>query len=74
MGRPGIFGNPFRVGDEGIATAVEAAAAYEAWMSRPQQAWLVNLARGVLRGRNLACWCGLDKACHADVLLRIANE
>jgi hypothetical protein len=27
-----------------------------------------------LRGRDLACWCPLDHPCHADVLLRIANE
>ena len=27
-----------------------------------------------LRGHNLACWCPLDAPCHADVLLRIANE
>jgi hypothetical protein len=26
-----------------------------------------------LRGKNLACWCALDKPCHADVLLKIAN-
>lgn len=26
-----------------------------------------------LRGKNLACWCGLDQACHADVLLELAN-
>lgn len=26
-----------------------------------------------LRGRNLACWCGLGSPCHADVLLEIAN-
>ena len=26
-----------------------------------------------LRGKNLACWCGLDQPCHADVLLEIAN-
>jgi|SRR5665213_51006 len=28
---------------------------------------------GVLRGKNLACWCRLDQACHADVLLELAN-
>ncbi len=28
----------------------------------------VNLA-----GKNLACWCRLDRPCHADVLLEIAN-
>jgi hypothetical protein len=27
-----------------------------------------------LRGKNLACWCPLDRVCHADVLLEIANE
>lgn len=27
-----------------------------------------------LRGKNLACWCPLDKPCHADVLLKISNQ
>lgn len=27
-----------------------------------------------LRGKDLACWCPLDKPCHADVLLEIANQ
>jgi len=27
-----------------------------------------------LRGRNLACWCPIGSPCHADVLLKIANE
>lgn len=35
----------------------------------PQEA-----VRMELRGKNLACFCPLDKPCHADVLLRIANE
>lgn len=26
-----------------------------------------------LRGMDLACWCQLDKPCHADVLLELAN-
>lgn len=26
-----------------------------------------------LRGRDLACWCPLDLACHGDIYLRIAN-
>jgi hypothetical protein len=32
---------------------------------------LMNLSP--LRGKNLACWCGLDAECHADVLLELAN-
>src|SRR2546423_9236549 len=31
--------------------------------------WLAPLV-----GRDLACWCPLDQPCHADVLLKIANE
>lgn len=29
---------------------------------------------GSLRGKRLACYCALDKPCHADVLLEIANR
>ena len=27
-----------------------------------------------LRGMNLACWCPPSEACHADLLLQLANE
>lgn len=27
-----------------------------------------------LAGKDLCCWCGLDAACHADVLLELAND
>lgn len=27
-----------------------------------------------IKGRNLACWCPLNKPCHADVLLEMANK
>ena len=27
-----------------------------------------------LEGKDLACWCPLDKMCHADVLLELANK
>lgn len=27
-----------------------------------------------LRGKSLACWCPIGRPCHADVLLRVANE
>lgn len=33
-----------------------------------------GLEAGELRGRDLACWCSLDRLCHADVLLELANE
>ena len=31
-----------------------------------------NIAK--LRGKNLACWCRPGTPCHADVLLKIANQ
>lgn len=27
-----------------------------------------------LRGKNLACWCGPDETCHADILIDLANQ
>ena len=33
-----------------------------------------QLIRDSLRGKNLACWCPPDSACHADILLMIAND
>ncbi len=29
---------------------------------------------GELKGKHLACWCALDKPCHADVLLRLKHR
>lgn len=34
----------------------------------------VDVAQAELRGRDLACWCGLGQPCHADVLLELANN
>lgn len=34
---------------------------------------MVKRDRRFLIGKNLACWCPLDKPCHADVLLRVAE-
>lgn len=36
--------------------------------------FVARRAREELRGKNLACWCPLERACHADVLLEIAND
>lgn len=46
------------------------------WLSSQLMAYRkkLNQNKHRLRGKNLACWCPLDKPCHADVLLRIAND
>lgn len=78
------WGNPFVVGKHGTrdycvqlfeyllgglvcvsADNVQAQEDYRAMAARD---------RLLLRGKNLACWCPLGEPCHADVLLRLANE
>lgn len=39
----------------------------------PATLTLAEQARIFLRGKDLACWCPLDKPCHADVLIELAN-
>lgn len=79
VGGSGRFGNHVaRPGD----TPEEATALYEqvvqtglGWRSNvymyPPSAETIRQSLG---GKNLVCWCPLDQPCHADVLLRIANE
>lgn len=43
--------------------------AWESWVNMPS----VLTIQLFLRDKDLACWCPLDKPCHADVLLEIAN-
>lgn len=47
-------------------------AALDAETGYPRRTKLVE-GLPALRGKNLACWCTLDKPCHADVLLELAN-
>ena len=69
--RPGKWGNPFKVGEEGVPTAKEAVNQFYRYMvfTRPKH---LNVSE--LRGKNLACFCPLDQPCHADVLLKLANQ
>ena len=71
VGRPTIFGNPFLASSE--SDAQFCVDAYRRWIHRPSQAWIVDMAKKLLKGKDLACWCPLDQPCHADVLLEIAN-
>lgn len=34
----------------------------------------VDVVRAELAGYNLACFCALNRSCHADVLLEVANQ
>jgi len=65
------WGNPFRVGEDGISTPAASIRACRAWLAAHPE--VRRAARESLAGKNLACWCPLDGPCHADVLLRAAN-
>jgi hypothetical protein len=66
VGRPTKWGNPYSLAD-GL-TREECIRNYEVWLThelvdRPD---MLN----PLKGKDLACWCPLDKPCHVDVLLK----
>ncbi len=72
------WGNPFAIAECGSAAV--AVANHGKWLRgvipapggvEPPSAATI---REALAGRNLACWCPLAGPCHADLLLRIANE
>lgn len=71
VGRPSKFGNPFIVGVHGSRN--EVVDMYEQWLDRPAQTDLREAVKRELKGKNLLCFCA-PKKCHADILLRIANE
>ena len=74
VGRPTKWGNPYYI-DIHCKTAEEAVAKYAATkgISFLPEGWLPDVAKAELRGKDLCCWCPLDKPCHADLLLKTAN-
>lgn len=74
---PTKWANPWQLGPS--TTRDQAVDLYRRWLLgcmgddfwRQRQELLASLPE--LRGQDLACWCPLDMACHADVLLEIAN-
>lgn len=75
VARPHRWGNPHRIGLCPVCgvehTRAEAVAELRAeFAGNPT---LHAQAQAQLRGKNLACWCKPSEACHADVLLDIAN-
>lgn len=70
VGRPSKWGNPYPMMSKVNRFAI--ILAYEEWLRKKlvgNPAFLDEL-----KGKDLACWCSLDKSCHADVLLTILRE
>lgn len=68
IGRPSKWGNPFIIGRDG--TREEVIAKYEVWLKNNAE---LMAALPELKGKTLGCWCA-PRACHGDVLLRLANS
>lgn len=68
VGRPGVWGNPFIIGYHGNRDEC-----VEKFREHIKQSRSLMARIGELKGKSLVCWCA-PKACHADVLLEIANE
>lgn len=69
VGRPTKWGNPFIIAKDGSRTHV--VMKYRGWVSSRIRDGHLNPLE--LKGKDLVCWCA-PEACHADVLLEIANE
>jgi hypothetical protein len=68
VARPGRWGNPFPVQQGDHATAVRL---FEQYLETQPE--LVAAAKSLLKGKDLMCFCPLEKPCHADVWLKIVN-
>lgn len=72
VGRPSKYGNPYALHGGKQYERTIAIEFYEKYMKE-------KLLRDPhfldgLKGKDLACWCPLDKKCHADVLLSMIKE
>lgn len=72
VGRPGLLGNPFdNVYDfRRMMNGQKYFAGYGSVYNIHRK---IVKALPELKDKDLACWCALDKKCHADVLLELAN-
>lgn len=70
VGRPTVYGNTFYLKD--FETREECLLEYEKNLRLDKQN--IQRIKVKLKGKNLVCFCSLDISCHADILLKIANE
>ena len=69
VGRPTKWGNPANTGSNDLKVDYyRRMIGGNLWTSPTRQE-----IKDELRGKDLACWCPLDRPCHADILLAIAN-
>lgn len=69
VARPGRWGNRFSVAEFGRERAV-----LNHRLELQGKLAIAAVDLSPLRGMNVACWCGLDEACHGDTYLELANK
>lgn len=87
VGRPTRWGNPYKVGEFEDGSSIPIEPVPKEGFCLPLDMVLPTFEFRVkillhhrpdylepLRGKNLACFCPLSAPCHADVLLRLANQ
>lgn len=83
VGRPGVWGNPYRIGAHGVPDRETAVARFRQMLEWRRTGTgpsdLPNYPpdssiRKALAGKVLVCWCPLSGPCHGDVLWEIANS
>jgi hypothetical protein len=72
VGRPSIWGNPYRLSEYELSTCLRY---YEMWLKDK----LKNNPHFLdeLKGKDLVCWCPLSPGkvtCHADILIRYVES
>jgi len=77
-GRPSRFGNPFVIGEDHPQTKVpmtrkDVLELFEKYLSDKMQDERFVSDLLALRGKQLACWCGLSDKCHVDILIQFIN-
>ena len=72
VSRPTKWGNPWAVGHgDPPLTLDQVRDRYVPWLDQQIADGILDVT--LLRGLKLACWCPLDRWCHADELARRAN-
>ncbi len=78
IGRPELYGNPFKIGIDG--TREEVIQKYKDWLLglkfhylEQERRRMIILTLSYLKGKRLGCYCK-PKACHGDVLVELVED
>ena len=68
IGRPSVWGNPFKIGRDGTRSGV-----IEKFETYARHNPIIQARLHELQGKTLGCWCK-PLTCHGDVYIKLLNE